>query len=281
MDGGIQMNKLGGGFDDDQRSDADCPDFEVLSRFADDEITDSQARDLEGHLKGCARCAGLAAHLQAGFGLDVDQHDRGAARSGCGSEESLILYSMDSLPSYERLTLDAHLRICDACVASLTLVRRRMAVSESVAVPVPREVRDRARRAMELAMQGERGAPRLFDTNERWTARVARTIGEFLRPPVLVPAGLALGALIMVGIQESGMLAPQRGAELSRAVNREQQLRVSATTADVRSAPDARSDVVATVSRGTLLRVDVEQGHWYRVLLPGDKEGWVEGTAFE
>jgi anti-sigma factor RsiW len=273
------MTKLGEDMDDDAAS-GDCPDFELLSRFADSEVADTG--DLEKHLAGCARCASLAARLQDGLGFDDSARSGGIGGSGCANEESLILYLMEDLPALERSAVDGHLRACDACVSSLTLVRRRITLDDSVAVAVPRELRERAWRGIESALGAEPVARRpVPGDSESWRSGLGRRVADFFRLPVLVPVGVAVGAIIMVGIQESGFLTPP-ATELSRSVAREQQLRVSAPSAVVRSSPDASAEVLATVERGTALRVvDAEHRDWYRVLLPGDKEGWVEGSAFK
>lgn len=275
------MNKLGDPMDGDDQSDDGCPDFELLSHFADGEITADRGASVAAHLGACQRCASLAHRLQAGFGAEESHSNGKIGGSGCAGEESLILYLMEGLPMAERLALDAHLRTCDACVSSLTTVHRRIGVLNSVAVPVPGDVMERASHGLESAMRREGAAARSKPgVKESWRAALGVRLAELLRPPMLVPAGVALGALIMVTVQESGIFAPPP-TELSRSVNREQQLRVTAPLAVVRRAPDRQSEIVMTVDRGTLLRVDVEERHWYRVVLPGEKEGWIEDSAFE
>jgi len=274
------MNKLGDPMDGDDPSEDGCPDFELLSHFADGEVSAERGADVAAHLEACGRCFGIAHRLQVGFDVEESPSNGKVGGSGCAGEESLILYLMENLPSLERAALDTHLRTCDACVSSLALVHRRIGVIDSVAVPVPGDVLERASRSLEAAMPPAKAAIRKVGAKESWRTALGRRLAEMLRPPMLVPAGVALGALIMVTVQESGVFAPQP-AEMSRAVNREQQLRVTKPFAVVRRAPDPQAEVVTTVERGTLLRVDVEERHWYRVQVPGENEGWVESSAFE
>ena len=69
--------------------------------------------------------------------------------------------------------------------------------------------------------------------------------------------------------------------ELSRAVPMDQSLRVTLPHADVRSQPSTHADIVATLSRGTVLQISGEEREWLRVSLDNGKEGWIERRAFE
>jgi hypothetical protein len=57
------------------------------------------------------------------------------------------------------------------------------------------------------------------------------------------------------------------------------ELQVIVQKANVRAKPDISSEIVTQVSLGTMLRSDILEGNWYRVLLPPDETG-VEKRAF-
>jgi SH3-like domain-containing protein len=98
--------------------------------------------------------------------------------------------------------------------------------------------------------------------------------------PVLMPLSLAAGALLMVSIQETGLMSttPQ---VLTRAVDREAHLRVTVPEASVLEEPHRKAEVVAVVRRGTIVEIAGEERDWYKVKLSDDRSGWVERDAFE
>lgn len=49
------------------------------------------------------------------------------------------------------------------------------------------------------------------------------------------------------------------------------ELQVIVQKANVRAKPDISSEIVTQVSLGTMLRSDMLEGNWYRVLLPPDE----------
>lgn len=53
----------------------------------------------------------------------------------------------------------------------------------------------------------------------------------------------------------------------------ELQLRVIVQKANVRLRPDASSEIIIHVSLGTVLKSDMKEGNWYRVMLPPDDRG--------
>ena len=63
--------------------------------------------------------------------------------------------------------------------------------------------------------------------------------------------------------------------ELSQA--EELNLRVTVQKANIRFDPDARSRIVDQVPLGSVLKSDVREGNWYRVILPPDENGIVRG----
>jgi uncharacterized protein YgiM (DUF1202 family) len=56
---------------------------------------------------------------------------------------------------------------------------------------------------------------------------------------------------------------------------------VTIPKADVREQPHRKAEVVAVVTRGTVVEVAGEERDWYRVRLSDDRSGWVERDAFE
>jgi uncharacterized protein YgiM (DUF1202 family) len=68
---------------------------------------------------------------------------------------------------------------------------------------------------------------------------------------------------------------------MSRVLERHERLRVTAEEALVRTQPAFRQPVVATLRRGTSVKVIGEEGDWYRVVLADGKQGWMERRAFE
>jgi hypothetical protein len=54
------------------------------------------------------------------------------------------------------------------------------------------------------------------------------------------------------------------------------ELQVIVQKANVRAKPDINSEIVTQVSLGTMLKSDLQEGNWYRVLLPPDETGVVK-----
>ena len=53
----------------------------------------------------------------------------------------------------------------------------------------------------------------------------------------------------------------------------ELELQVIVQKANIRAKPDLSSEIVAQVSVGTVLKSDMKEGRWYRVILPPDEKG--------
>lgn len=252
-----------------------CPDFELLSCFADGELEAQPAEAVAAHLASCGRCAALSARLGIGFAAAEARRD-GAVRADCIDEERLVVYALGE-PAGDGIA--AHLAGCDGCVTALTALRKRLGALPAVDTAVPADVHQRARIALEAAMAElapaaapPRPARVLFF--QRWR--------EALRVPVLVPAALAAGALVMVALHGplgSGSSVP---GERSRAVAPDAAtMRVTAVEAPVRSRPSNQSELVTTVRRGATVVVAGVERDWYEVQLDGGRQGWVEREAFE
>jgi anti-sigma factor RsiW len=263
------------------RSTTECPDFDLLSQFADDEADAGQAESLAIHIRSCKRCADLVEQLQLGLAV-VGQPSGNVTRgSDCIDEETLILYMISPVSGDRRRRVDAHLGGCDACVIRLAQLHRRFQRVSDVEVPVPAAVRERARAAFETNL-GELAAAStgLVREAKPWRERIEQRFSFWLRLPVLVPVSVAAGALLMVSLQETGLMTASPPG-LTRAVQREAQLRVTAVEGRVHRQPSRRAEVVAIVPRGESLEVDGIERDWYRVTLADGRIGWIERDAFE
>lgn len=256
-----------------------CPDFEDLSCFVDEELAPERLVAVRMHVDACERCTGLTEHLRRGFGAAAGgAFGAGAGGTRCADEEGLILYLTRGLAEPERAAVEAHLSRCDACVYGISLLRKRLNVDATVDRPVPAALRERVR---ELIDAGERdlAAKPAAAPLAGWLHRVRDGLDRFLRLPVLVPAAVAAGALLVVGLQND----PGRGPSHPgiRAVEQTTELRVTAARAFVRELPRATGAVVTELKAGELVRVASEDRDWYRVVLSGERSGWVEREAFE
>lgn len=258
-------------------SDRQCPDFEDLSCFVDDELAADRTATVGDHVAACARCAGLTARLRQGFGEARGAFDGAAGSARCTDEEELILYLTRGLSDADRQAVEAHLSRCDACVYGVSLLHRRLRIDETVDQPVPAALRARVRELIEaggrdLAGQSAPSAP------VDWLHRVRDGLDRFLRLPVLVPVAVAAGALLVIGVQRD---VGGPGSSGIRAVEQVADMRVTAARALVRELPRATGVVVAEVKAGDIVRVASEDRDWYRVILADQRSGWVEREAFE
>jgi anti-sigma factor RsiW len=251
-----------------------CPDFEVLSRYTDDELEPDAAGALAAHVAGCARCAALAARLRITDGAAAAR-PAGGGRGDCVDEERLLLYALGRDESADRTAVAAHLAACDACLTTLALVRTRLAMDVGT-LPVPTDVQTRGGVVLEAAMAELAAAaprrPARIAVLDRWR--------RVLRAPVLVPAALAATALFAIALRAPIGSRPASG-ERARAVAPDAgRMRVTAVDATVWSRPSRQSDVLGEVHRGTVLDVAGVERDWYEVRLDG-RAGWIEREAFE
>ncbi len=261
-------------------TDVPCCDFEALSCYADGELDADATAVIAEHLSGCPRCATLATRLRERFEADDAQRAGGTAGAGCWDEERLVLYAAGALDGAEHAALAAHLADCDACVAAVAVLHRHLALAPETASSVPLELNRRALRAFAGEPAESAAAAPASPPRPSWASRLARARG-LLRLPVMVPAALAAGALLAVGLQ-SGVLQHSATSEGTRAValpsaNR----RVTAVEAAVHSRPSLQSSVVGSVRRGTMVAVSGEERDWYEIRVDGGPLGWVEREAVE
>jgi hypothetical protein len=258
---------------------AACPDFEDLSRFVDGEVDADRAGHIGAHIGHCAWCSGLTTMIRAYFEAAAASADATSGESSCGTAEMLVSYLTTGLSDGERQSIDTHVRGCDQCVRTLTLLQRRLLSADDVPAAVPLSVMERATAA---ATFERRPAKPAVGLSEAWSAlsSVGRRLSAHIRLPALVPAAVAAGALLVVA-GERNWTQPEPLKEMSRAVPSHRSLRITAAEAIVRAQPSSRTEAVATLSRGTMLEVTSLEKDWYRVTLPGGAEGWVERQAFE
>ena len=254
-----------------------CPDFEDLSCYVDEELDAGRTSDVREHLQSCQRCAGLTARLHQGLedGVPIDR-DGAPAGSECCDEEGLIIYLMRGLRVDQHVATEAHLQSCDACLYRVSLLRKRLRIDESVDAPVPAALRERVSDLVEagapnFAAEGAEDAP------PTWLHRIRDSLDHALRLPILLPAAVAAGALLVVGVQNQ----PHAGTSGVRAVQHVSVLRVTAGRVVVRDLPRMSGEVVSELKRGDQVEVAGEDRDWYRVALPDNRGGWVERRAFE
>jgi SH3-like domain-containing protein len=98
-----------------------------------------------------------------------------------------------------------------------------------------------------------------------------------LRLPIMIPAAVAVVAVLMVATQT--WLTPPGPRSLTRSVAIPQHVRVTALGAPVRRQPNGHAEVIAMVTRGMVVDVGGEERDWLHVTLPNGTDGWVEQRA--
>lgn len=189
-----------------------------------------------------------------------------SGHSACPSDELLLAYLVMGLGGEEHERTDHHVRECNRCMTALTTMQNRVSMAAEIPTPVPGPIQERVRSGTGRASRSVQVAPRA------WWATIRDRLATVFSLPVLVPAAVAIGALLVVVTQQK-VEAPR---EMSRAVQPHSTLHVTVAEAVVRSQPAAQEQVVATLKRGASLRVIDEQGDWYNVLLPDGTRGWTE-----
>jgi TonB family protein len=102
----------------------------------------------------------------------------------------------------------------------------------------------------------------------RKRSRPARGPGFWARPEVRRYFPVGIGALALVLLLLTFAVAPRarrRSAEITPVVRASEPATISEREADVRRAPESRSDVVITLRRGSAITLVEEQGIWCRV----------------
>lgn len=261
-----------------------CPDFEVLSCFADGELGAPAAAGVAAHLGDCPRCDTLTGRLREGLGGGEARRGGVPGGSGCIGEERLVLYASGALTGDERGAIAAHVGGCDPCVASLLQLHRRLGVSGEAAAPIPAAVARRARAVLPAALaELAPGAAAAVPARPalRTAPGLRQRLRDWLQMPVLAPLAVAALALFALAI---GMRVPGGSADVehSRAVSPATvRMRITADQTPLYSRPSGRSEVVGAVARGTTVTVAGEERDWYDVRLDDGRSGWVAREAFE
>jgi anti-sigma factor RsiW len=256
----------------------ECPDFEVLSHYNDDELNAAESESLGSHVAQCEPCSELLLDLRVGLAGAEFPRQRSIGASDCVQGELLLAHLTATLPVEAERALKKHLGSCDACVDLLAMLHRRLNVSAALDTPVPAAVKARAWSSIEASLPTPLRPvrPKIEPAGRRAEPRVS----AWLRLPVLMPLSLAAGALLMVSIQETGLMSSTPRV-MTRAVDREAHLRVTVPEVKVRQAPNGKAEVVAVVRRGTIVEIAGEDRDWLQVKLSDDRSGWVERDAFE
>ncbi len=254
-----------------------CPDFEDLSRYVDGELDESRSAEVQAHATECAQCLKVLATV--GTWLDATSAPSDAAFGGspCATMELLVGYMTNGLAADDRQGVDGHVRTCDECMRTLTLLNSRLSCESEMDAAVPVAVRARAAAVLPI----REANPMAYADWSEALATVGGRLSDALKLPVLIPAAVAAGALLVVAEQQLWVnSSPLK--EMSRSAPVQQQtLRVTALEAAVRTQPSAHGDVLATVTRGSVLTIGSQEREWYRVSLSDGREGWVDRHAFD
>lgn len=262
---------------------SECPDFEILSCFADGELGGAVGPDVAAHIAACPRCETLTGRLREGFGSAEAQPDGGVGGAGCVGEERLVLYAGGRLPGDDRVAVAAHVDGCDPCVAALVRVHRRLSVLADVAAPVPASISRRAQAVLPAALDEiapRRSAARVQPVAAAAAPGLFERLRAWLSVPVLAPVAVGAVALfaIAAGLRPSDPAAGERTRALAPAAVR---MRVTAGEATLYSRPSGNSTAVGTVARGASVAVAGEERDWYEVRLDDGRSGWIVREAFE
>lgn len=189
----------------------------------------------------------------------------------CPDRETLAAYLSGSIEDPGRETIEGHLRGCDPCLREAMAITSALAAAEEAARPVPAPVRLKAAEAAAAAWPA-----RLRRTLRRWRA------GQWLRLPVLAPAA-ALGVLLIgLAVVPGGRTntVPYEGTRDVQVPGGDE-LVVSVAGAAVRERPHDRARTLASLPRGTRVRVLGETAGWFEIAGPQGVRGWVDRRDFE
>ena len=98
-----------------------CPDFETLVRYTDNELTDREKRAMKQHLETCSTCQGRVAslkELQANLSFAFKSMDVEETAS-CLSDEDISAYADETVTEEEKTDYEEHLAECLWCIRRL------------------------------------------------------------------------------------------------------------------------------------------------------------------
>ncbi|HUI27997.1 MAG TPA: SH3 domain-containing protein [Candidatus Kryptonia bacterium] len=190
-------------------------------------------------------------------------------KAECPDAELLVAYvSGEGDNDAARAHIDAHVLDCDHCTQTIMVMHQRWRMAARVAVAVPAAV---SAAVANPPVQPER------DRHGLWAA-VRERLNAFTRLPVLMPTAFAVGAVVMLLLQQ---IPWQPSGPLMRAVPFDQTLRVRAAAVRVFARPDTGTQVLAVLAPGTIVDVRDQNQEWYRIVLPDGREGWVEQAGLD
>lgn len=191
----------------------------------------------------------------------------------CPDQEGLIGYANGDLTDAEERRLDTHMAVCDRCLEEAHIVHARLHLTAAPLTVPPAAVVARAHAA--LAHEAPRLRADVRATESARDTAMGAIASMLLRLPVLIPAGLAVGALLVVAVQT--WLVPTSQPVLLRSVQIQQ---ITQETV-VRAQPRTGAAVLAKLLPGDMVELRGEQSGWYRIVLPDGGDGWIEQRALE
>ncbi len=211
-----------------------------------------------------------------------------ATPRSCPSDEFLIAALTNGISDDEQHWLDAHLETCDRCLDTVGAASHRLRIADEIPAAVPEAVRRRAGATPEPfpALLPEprpamdRPAPSWLPAREPATpgnSAARARLAALVRPPVMIP--LALAALAVLVVMTQNWMNSDLPRAQTRSISVSQRTRVTAVEAPVRRQPSGHAEVVATVTRGTLVEISGEERDWLHITLPNGSDGWIDQEA--
>jgi anti-sigma factor RsiW len=173
----------------------------------------------------------------------------------CPGDELLVAYAAAELDAVERDRVERHLAECDDCLETVRCIHSRLTATADGLVSPPVAVARKARAASSQSA----AAPR---------------VPLPLRLPILIPASLAAGLLMVFASQS--WLMPNAGMR-----ERSADIRRAGRATSVWSQPSVRAEVVAEIVAGEIVEVRREQAGWCNIALGERGDGWIECGALQ
>ena len=173
----------------------------------------------------------------------------------CPGDELLVAYAAAELDAADRDQVERHLAACDDCLETVRCIHARLAATAEGLLSPPAAIARKAGAASAAAPP-------------------TRRVPLPLRLPILIPASLAAGLLLVFASQSWLMPdAPlrERSADIRRATR----------ATSVWSRPSVRGDVVAQIVAGESVEVRHEDAGWCNIALGERGDGWIECGALQ
>jgi hypothetical protein len=114
----------------------ECPDNELISRYADGEVDDTEKREAERHIRECESCRKEYESFAA-MGELMTRHWDGKIE-GCFDAETLAEFLAGQVDDDVQEQIREHVAHCEVCAAELELLRQ-MDVEGEADIPVERD----------------------------------------------------------------------------------------------------------------------------------------------